>query len=82
MGESHRMKQRPRRYWLRLILFTLVMLGVGALIVIFVVIPIHAANVMSYPPRLPVCCQTPADFGLHCESEEWQLVNRLISELF
>jgi uncharacterized protein len=43
------------------------MLGVGALIVIFVVIPIHAADVMSYPPRLPVCCQTPADFGLHYE---------------
>jgi uncharacterized protein len=67
MGESHRMKQRPRRYWLRLILFALVMFGVSVLIVIFVVIPIHAADVMSYPPRLPVCCQTPADFGLHYE---------------
>ena len=43
------------------------MLGVGALIVIFIVIPIHAADVMSYPARLPVCCQTPADFGLRYE---------------
>ena len=76
------MKQRPRRYWLRLILFTLVMLGIGALIMMFVVIPIRAANVMSYPPHLPVCCQPPADFGLHYESEVWQLDNRLISEPF
>jgi uncharacterized protein len=48
-------------------LFTLFMLGVGALIVIFIVIPIHAADVMAYPPRLPVCCQTPADFGMRFE---------------
>ena len=76
------MKQRSRRYWLRLILFTLVMLGIGALIMMFVVIPIRAAKVMSYPPHLPVCCQPPADFGLHYESEVWQLDNRLISERF
>jgi uncharacterized protein len=55
------------RYWRRLILFTLGMLGVGALIVIFVVVPIHAADVMSYPSRQPVCCQTPADVGLRYE---------------
>lgn len=55
------MKQRTRKYWLRLILFTLVMLGVGALIIIFVVVPMRAADVMTYPPRKPVCCQTPAD---------------------
>ncbi len=61
------MTQRTCRYWLRLILFTLAMLGIGALIVVFVVIPIHAANVMSYPPRMPVCCRTPADFGLPYE---------------
>jgi uncharacterized protein len=55
------------RYWLRLTLFTLVMFGVGALLVIFVAVPIHAADVMSYPPRSPVCCQTPADVGLRYE---------------
>lgn len=55
------------RYWLRLTLFTLVMLGVGALVVIFVVVPIHAAHVMSSPPRQPVCCRTPADVGLRYE---------------
>jgi len=61
------MTSRTRRYWLRLTLFTLAMLGVGALTVIFVAVPIHAADVMSYPPRRPVCCRTPADFGLHYE---------------
>ena len=61
------MTPRPRRYWLRLILFTLIMVGVGALIVIFVGIPMRVADVMSYPPRLPICCQTPADFGLPYE---------------
>jgi fermentation-respiration switch protein FrsA (DUF1100 family) len=55
------------RYWLRLILFTLALLGVAALAVIFVVVPIHAADGMSYPPRQPVCCQTPTDFGLRYE---------------
>lgn len=61
------MTQRTRPYWLRLSLFTLVMVGAGALIVIFVVFPVHVADVMSYPPRLTVCCQTPAVFGLHYE---------------
>ena len=61
------MKQRPGDYWLRMILFALAMVGVGMLIVVFGVVPIHAADMMSYPPRLPVCCQTPADFGLRYE---------------
>jgi pimeloyl-ACP methyl ester carboxylesterase len=61
------MESRTRRYWLRLTLFTLVMVGVGALSLIFVVLPIRAADVVSYPPRQLVCCQTPADVGLHYE---------------
>ncbi len=61
------MKQTTRRYWLRLILFTMVTLGLGAMSVIFIVIPIRAADGMSSPPHMPVCCQTPADFGLHYE---------------
>jgi pimeloyl-ACP methyl ester carboxylesterase len=42
-------------------------ISVGALIVVFVAVPLRAADAMSYPPRLPVCCQTPADFGLAYE---------------
>jgi uncharacterized protein len=61
------MMQRTRQYWLRLILVALVTCGVGALIVIFIAIPLRAAEVMSSPPRMPVCCQTPADFGLRYE---------------
>jgi uncharacterized protein len=66
------MTQRTRRYWLRLILFTLIMCSVGALIVIFIVVPLQAAEVMAYPPRRPVCCQTPADFGLYYEDVSFQ----------
>jgi uncharacterized protein len=61
------MTQRTSRYWLRLILVTLIMCGVGALTVIFIAVPLRAAEVMAFPPRRPVCCQTPADFGLHYE---------------
>jgi uncharacterized protein len=43
------------------------MLGMGALSIIFVAIPLHAADLLSYPPRLPVRCPTPADVGLHYE---------------
>ncbi len=58
---------RSRRYWLRLLLFALLMFAVGALLVIIVLVPLHAADTMTYPPRLAVCCQTPADYGLRYE---------------
>lgn len=61
------MHRRSHRYWLRLIIFTVLALSAGALTVVFVIVPIHAADVMASPPRLPVCCQTPADFGLEYE---------------
>ncbi len=61
------MNPHTYRYWLRLILFTLITIGVGALIVIFVGIPLQVADAMTYPTRLPVCCQTPAHFGLQYE---------------
>ena len=45
------MTQRTSRYWLRLILVILVMCGVGALIVIFIAVPLRAAEVMAFPAR-------------------------------
>jgi uncharacterized protein len=61
------MTRNPFLYWLRLLLFTLVTVGVSVLILIFIAIPLRAADGVSYPPRLPVCCQTPVDFGLRYE---------------
>jgi uncharacterized protein len=61
------MKRKPLFYWLRLILFTLVAVGVGVLFVFFIALPLRAADTMAHPPRLPVCCQTPADVGLRYE---------------
>jgi pimeloyl-ACP methyl ester carboxylesterase len=66
------MTQRTRQYWHRLILVTLVTCGVSALIVIFIAIPLRAAEMMAAPPRQPVCCQTPADFGLRYEDVSFQ----------
>ncbi len=61
------MKQNRLRYWLRLTLFALFTIGIGFALLIFVIPAWHAADVMTYFPRQPVCCQTPADFNLRYE---------------
>src|SRR5512139_1139636 len=71
------MKQSRLRYWLRLTLFTLFMIGSGLLLLIFVIAPLRAADVMAYPPRQPVCCQTPADFNLRYEEVAFPTVDGL-----
>ncbi|CAG0934079.1 hypothetical protein TFLX_03331 [Thermoflexales bacterium] len=61
------MKQSRLRYWFKLTLFTLAVVGSGVGLLVLVIAPLHTADVMMYPARRPVCCQTPADFGLHYE---------------
>jgi pimeloyl-ACP methyl ester carboxylesterase len=61
------MKTRPRGYWLRLIVFFVVMLYAA----VIVALPVYGALTQIHPAQHRVCCETPADRGLAFENVEF-----------
>jgi pimeloyl-ACP methyl ester carboxylesterase len=58
---------RPRHYWRNLLAFAFGALVTGLLFVQFLGIPVISAYGYTHPKRAPVCCITPADWGLKYE---------------
>jgi pimeloyl-ACP methyl ester carboxylesterase len=51
-------------YWRNLGLFTLIVVVIAALFLVYVGHPFFLSYGWTHPQRLAVCCATPADFGL------------------
>ncbi|MBN1318374.1 MAG: alpha/beta hydrolase [Anaerolineales bacterium] len=61
------MKSRGQRYWRNLIVFFLGVLLIVLGFIFYVVLPIQYAQGVAHPKRAPVCCITPAEWGLAYE---------------
>lgn len=60
-------RRRGCRYWRNLALFALTASCLGALFLMYVGHPYYLSRGWSHPQRVPVCCVTPADYGLDYE---------------
>lgn len=66
------MKKRGRHYWRNIIMVSAVALLLGLAFTFYIALPIMYANGIAQPKRAPVCCVTPADWGLQYEDVSFQ----------
>jgi dienelactone hydrolase len=59
---------RPKHYWRNLALFTVTTVITAFVFLQYVFVPLTWTYVFTHPKRFPVCCVTPADYGLTYES--------------
>ena len=59
---------RPKHYWRNLTLFTLTTIFATLVFIQYLAIPLFWVYGFTHPQRSPVCCVTPADYGLTYES--------------
>ncbi|MGB7539741.1 MAG: alpha/beta hydrolase [Anaerolineales bacterium] len=54
-------------YWRNLIGFAAGSLLAGIIFAFYGILPVHYANSRAHPPRLPICCVSPKDWGIPFE---------------
>jgi pimeloyl-ACP methyl ester carboxylesterase len=64
---AHMRSTKPHRYWLKLVRFALIALLGEGLLTAYGILPLIYAHRILHPARSGLCCQTPADYGLHYE---------------
>ncbi len=70
-------KKRSPHYWRNILLFFLAASLVGFLFLQYGAYPYLLAKAHSHPPHQPLCCKTPADYGLDFEEVSFETADGL-----